>query len=145
MTSPYALLVYTDGSCLPNPRRGGIGIRIVFPDFMNKEDGIIDFDDIPGYLGATNQQMELKAVIRGLEEVLILPGLGQIKRIIIKTDSTYVTNNYQKALFEWSKARWIKRDGAPVVNADLWEKFFEIVKKLSGQGKRVEAEWIKGH
>ena len=61
-----ALNIYTDGSSLPRPRRGGIGVRFVYAD-DNGEEIYEDFA-YPGHMGATSNQMELLACITGLEE-----------------------------------------------------------------------------
>ena len=54
----------------------------------------------------------------------------------------YVVNNFNKALFEWSKTKWLKRSGAPVENASLWKELIALRKKIR---KRVEIKWVKGH
>ena len=55
------LYIYTDGSSLPKPRRGGIGIRYIYVD-DTEEDVFID-QVLEGHEGASNNQMELLAVI----------------------------------------------------------------------------------
>lgn len=136
-----ALLVYTDGSCLPHPRRGGYGIRIIFPVFYSKEDEILDIDS-PSYQNATNNQMELFAVIQALKHVESSVNFHKISRVIVCTDSQYVSENYSHALFNWSKSKWFLKNGAPVQNADLWK---ELVKVSSRIKCRVEIKWVKGH
>jgi len=96
---PRALLIYTDGSARPkNPGHGGVGVRFVFPDFLEKDEFRKDFN-LPGYKSATNNQMELKASILGLLEALKLEEIksGTINSIIICTDSLYLKDNYKKA------------------------------------------------
>jgi ribonuclease HI len=62
MLKENALNIYTDGSMLPSPRAGGIGIVFaVINDAGDVE--IIKDRDRPGYKGATNNQMELEACI----------------------------------------------------------------------------------
>jgi ribonuclease HI len=56
-----ALIIYTDGSCLPNPRRGGYAYRCVAVDERGHE-VILDYS-FPGALGATNNEMELLACL----------------------------------------------------------------------------------
>ena len=60
MIDENALNIYTDGSSFSSPRRGGIGIIFVFPDYLNKEEKEFAPE---GYVGATNNEMELKACI----------------------------------------------------------------------------------
>ena len=132
--NPYALNIYTDGSALKNPGTGGIGIRFIFPDFLEKEELIKDFC-FPGFKGTTNQQMEIKACIVALEESNRLTELPKINTIIIHTDSLYVVNNYKKAKFHWPSSGWVKYDGSPVLNVPLWK---ELTRKINNVRKVVE-------
>jgi len=138
---PHALNIYTDGSCLSNPRRGGIGIRIILPDELDSAESIRDFP-YSGFKGATNNQMELKACIMALEEAMKLYEIRMIDRIVIHTDSLYVYENYPRALFTWSKNGWFKSGGAHVANTDLWK---ELLRQIKRTQKRVDIEWVKGH
>ena len=135
-----ALNIYTDGSSYSKPRTGGIGIRYVYID----ENGNEDFKDIevPGYKGATNNQMELFACIYALKKALEQFDLASFNRIIIYTDSRYVFDNYRKAMFQWPKSKWYRSSGSPVLNADLWK---DLIRNISKTRKYVEIEWIKGH
>src|SRR5674476_981925 len=66
MLAENALNIYTDGSSFSSPRTGGIGMRLVLVDTCGRE-RVHDFCP-PGYKGATNNQMELKACIMALSE-----------------------------------------------------------------------------
>lgn len=79
------LYIYTDGSSLQSPRRGGIGIRFINVD-ANGEEQVQDVQS-PGYKGATNNQMELKACVMAIEEAMRLQLTKGVTRIIIRTDS----------------------------------------------------------
>ncbi len=139
MLDHSALHIYTDGSSYSSPRAGGIGIRFVFPDSMDKED--LDFD-YEGFKGATNNQMELKACIEALKQISKISNLERVSRIVIHSDSRYVVDNYKRAMYFWQKNHWKKRDGSPVLNTDLWKEF---IRKFTKVRKGVEIEWIKGH
>ena len=134
------LYIYTDGSSLQSPRRGGIGYRLIYVDDQGEE----QYQDFlsPGYKDATNNRMELKACVLALEEAIRLGLHSGKSRIIIRTDSTYVSNHYKKAMFEWSKNRWFRQSGAPVLNTDEWKDLLKAMKKA---GVRVDFEWVKGH
>lgn len=136
----YYLYIYTDGSSLPKPRRGGIGIRYIYLDESEKE-YYIDLE-LEGFVGATNNQMELLAVIEGLKNVYNQNIPTNYNLIEIRTDSTYVVNNKNNAIYNWSKNKWLNRDGKPVENADLWK---ELIKELRNIGCKVELKWVKGH
>ncbi len=136
-----ALLIYTDGSCFHHPRRGGYGIRIVFPVSFSKDEEILDIDS-PSYQNTTNNQMELYAVIKALKHVESRVNFHKVSRIIILTDSQYVSENYTNAIFNWSKNKWFLKNGAPVQNADLWK---ELVRTFARIKCRIDIRWIKGH
>jgi ribonuclease HI len=97
---------------------------------------------IPGYRGATNNQMELQAPILALREAKQRGLADGMRRIVIHTDSMYVCDNYKRAMFEWPRTRWAKRGGAPVLNAELWK---DLVKAIKASGCVVEFRWVKGH
>ena len=140
MIDEDALNIYTDGSSKPKPRRGGIGIRYVYVDENGKE--ISENLPFPGYLGATNNEMELNACIMALKNAIPYIEKHKFRRIIIYTDSNYVVENQTKALFEWSRTRWIRRSGAPVLNAKLWK---ELNKARRNIRIRAYFQKVKGH
>jgi ribonuclease HI len=142
MGSENVLVIYTDGSSLSKPRAGGIGIMLIYTNAIGEDEVIKDFK-FPGYKGATNNQMELKACIDGLQEALKFRDvLDAVNKIIIRTDSKYITSNYKTAMFQWSKTKWLKRSGGPVLNADLWKELIKCIKKVN---KRVDFVWVKSH
>jgi ribonuclease HI len=87
-------------------------------------------------------EMELKACVLVLEEIINQQLTVGKTRIIIRTDSLYVANNYKKAMFEWSKNRWFRQSGAPVANAEIWNQLLKAMKRI---GIRVDIEWVRGH
>jgi ribonuclease HI len=134
------LNVYTDGSSFESPRAGGVGIRFILVDELGDEQTEDSWH--PGYRGATNNQMELKACVIALAEARRRGLCKGKKKVLIHTDSMYVYENYKKAMFEWPKTRWHTRSGTPVLNTDLWK---ELVKAIKATGCRVEVTWVKGH
>lgn len=140
MLAENSLHIYTDGSSLPSPRRGGIGIRFLLIDSEGREE-IIDSRHA-GYEGATNNQMELQACIEALEEAHDLGLATSVSKIVVHTDSQYVAENVKQAIFTWPKQRWATRAGTPVLNADLWKR---LVRAIKNAGRRVDFEWVQGH
>lgn len=137
-----AINVYTDGSQYSRPRVGGVGIRFVTVGSDGHE--VTDDHELPGYPGATNQQMELKACI----EALALLGRGRVafdpdefNKVVIKTDSMYVFENFNAAKYSWPANKWRTRDGTPVANAQLWK---DLTKRAAGLRKRVDIRWVPG-
>jgi len=138
-----AVNVFTDGSSLPSPRRGGTGICIVTVDEAGHE--VIDHIQPQGYHGATNQQMELMACIHALRELRgkhSSVDLARFSKIVIRTDSQYVGDNLYNARFVWPTNKWFGAAGSPIVNAKLWK---ELTKEIHKVGKRVDVLWFKGH
>jgi len=113
--------LYSDGSSLGNPGFGGYCSILKF----GKHEKIIK----GAKENATNNQMELKAVIEGLK------ALKEPCEVIITSDSSYVVN----AINEWLK-NWIKKNFKGVKNPELWKEFLEVSKP-----HKLKAIWVKGH
>jgi ribonuclease HI len=135
-----ALNIFTDGSSLPHPRRGGIGIRFVTTDAAGEE--VIEDHCLPGYKGATNNQMELMACIKALQIACDHPMVDAVNEVWLYTDSMYVTDNVPNAMFGWHKSRWMNRSGRPIENAELWK---QLVQTIKGVPHRIRFQWVKGH
>ena len=118
------LVIYTDGSSSPNPRKGGVGFRMIFPDGTYK-----DFSPY-GYAGATNNEMELQACILSLREVCKLEDLGIARGVIVYTDSQYIVSNYRNAMFTWCKQKWMRSNGEPVLNTPQWKELIRLMKRI---------------
>jgi ribonuclease HI len=88
--------------------------------------------------------MELKACI----EALALLDRGRVafdpdefNKVVIKTDSMYVSEYFNAAKYSWPGNKWRTRDGKPVANAQLWK---DLTKRVAGLGKRVDILWVPG-
>ena len=117
--------IYTDGSCIGNPGKGGWAAIIL----DNKKQKIISGSE--PY--TTNNRMELIAVIKALKNV-------KKKEITLITDSQYVKNGIEVWIFKWKKNGWMTAEKKPVKNKDLWL----LLEKLS-KNKKIKWEWVKGH
>jgi len=133
--------IYTDGSCLSHPRRGGIGIRFVYADPVSGEEIIVDCKT-EGHKGSTINQMELEACIVALQDATSRRLMDTSDKVIIHTDSLYVYDNFNRAKFQWPKSQWQRVGGGPVLNADSWKR---LLREVKDSGKRVEIAWVKGH
>lgn len=134
------LYIYTDGSSLPNPRKGGIGVRYIYLDNDENEVRIDHYQY--GYQEASSNQMELLAVIEGLRHIYDQDIMINYNYIEIRTDSMYVVNNKNPAIYTWQKNGWCNSFGRPIENASLWK---ELIKELKKIQCRIEIIWIKGH
>ena len=129
-----ALNIYTDGSSLSDPRRGGIGIRFVVTNADGAEE-IHDYEE-PGYRDSTNNEMEVWAAVMALR-IARAPAfpidVTALRKIVIRTDSRYLDDNYSNALYAWRQNAWTTRSGTPVENVDLWEALLSEVFKAPGR------------
>lgn len=137
------LNIYTDGSSYQGPQRGGVGILYVVVDHSGEERA--EAYPLPGYLGATNQQMELRAAVEALTALVTRRApvtAGPYRKIVIWTDSTYLVDGYNSARFTWPQNAWMTQGGNPVSNAPLWK---ELVKVAGRARKPLEIKWVRGH
>ena len=117
--------IYTDGSCLGNPGRGGWGV-------------VSDLFKLSGkQADTTNNVMEMTAILKALEECL----KRDIQEVCIFTDSQYVKNGITSWIVKWKKNDWITSTGTPVKNKELWIAIDEVRNKL----KVVDWKWVKAH
>jgi len=110
--------IYSDGGCRPNPGNGGWAFVTIMEDNLTGE----FFVDQVGYGHAqetTNQQMELQAVIQGIER------LESPHRVNVMTDSRYV--------WECASGKWQRK-----ANLDLWERFDEVSKE-----HEIQVYWLR--
>jgi ribonuclease HI len=117
------ITIYTDGSSLGNPGRGGYGV-VMLATGRRKELS-------QGYMLTTNNRMELLAVIVGLEALLIPQST-----VTVYTDSQYVVNSVEKKwVFGWEKKNFKGKK-----NADLWIRFLKIYRCHT-----INFIWVRGH
>ena len=119
------LRVYCDGSCFPNPGKGGWG-------WTTLHDGQFDSG---GADPTTNQIMELTAVVRAIRS-LYAPGVG----ITVVSDSMYVIKGATSWSKNWARNGWRNSQGSPVKNRPLWEELIGALKN-----RPILFEWVKGH
>lgn len=138
----YALNIYTDGSSYPNKQRAaGVGIRFVW---MN-ESGAEETEDYApvGWQKATVDEMEIEACTVALKEARrLFKDMSRFRKVLIFSDSMYVTGNFVKAMNVWPNRAWRGANGFPVENIDLWKKLRKEVKACP---IRVHVEWVKAH
>jgi len=125
MTSPPGeTVVYTDGSCLGNPGRGGWAWAVPGGRYESGAEP-----------GSTNQRMEITAVLRALQAIE-----GPLS---VMSDSTYVVNCFRDRWWEgWLRRGWRNSAGKPIANRDLWEP---LLKSALDPERPVRFSWVKGH
>ena len=124
--------IYTDGACSGNPGPGGYGTILVHVDANGQKH---EKELSKGYKCVTNNQMELMAVIVGLE------ALKKPCSVTLYSDSKYVVDAFNNHWIDnWVKKGWKTAGKSPVKNVDLWKRLHE--KKKSHE---VQFIWVKGH
>ena len=118
--------IYTDGSCIGNPGKGGWA-AIIFKDGKKTE--------IKGSeKNTTNNQMELLAPIKALKEI------PKGSKVEIFTDSKYVKSGITEWIHNWKKNGWKTANKQEVKNKELWTE----LDLLSNQFE-INWNWVKGH
>jgi ribonuclease HI len=112
-TSADSIRIYTDGACSGNPGPGGYGVVLVC--------GAHRKELAQGFAHTTNNRMELRAAIAGLE------ALKRPTTVTIVADSRYLTEGVAR----------IERQKA---NRDLWGQLAALLRTHT-----VSWEWVKGH
>ncbi len=119
--------LYTDGACSGNPGAGGYGAILIYRGVEREISG--------GEPSTTNNRMEIYAVIAGLR------CLKEKCKVNIYSDSAYTVNAFnQHWIDNWIKSGWKKADGKPVLNAELWQELYSLVRQ-----HEVRFIKVKGH
>jgi len=120
------IVIYTDGSCLGNPGKGGWAAVIIND---NKEEVIFGSEK-----ESTNNRMELTAAINALLKI------KQDKKIKIYTDSKYVKDGIEKWINNWKLNNWKNAHKKDVKNKDLWTKLDNLISE-----QEIIWNWVKAH
>lgn len=101
-----------DGACSGNPGPGGWGALLRFEDGSRRELGGAD-------AATTNNRMELTAALAVLEALRKLP---RHPDLVLRTDSRYLIDGFEKWMAGWKRKGWRTASGGAVLNRDLWEQ-----------------------
>ncbi len=127
---PFVRL-FTDGACRGNPGPGGWAFILKHPASGAEK------EDAGGAAQTTNNQMELQAVISGLES------LTKRSEVEVVTDSVYVAKGSQEWLPTWKANNWRRREGKklkPVKNEAYWRKLDALLSR-----HEVRFTHVRGH
>ena len=118
--------IYTDGSCIGNPGKGGWA-AIILNDGRKTE--------IKGSKkDTTNNQMELLAPINALKKI------PKGSKVQIFTDSKYVKSGITEWIHTWKKNGWKTANKKEVSNKKLW-----IELDLLNNEFEISWNWVKAH
>ncbi len=131
------ITIYTDGAAKGNPGRAGWGAVVLLAQNSGDSKGV---HEIGGKVDhATNNQMELTAPIEALKYLKSNMSKG-IFDIEIVSDSKYVILGITEWIFNWQKNNWRNAGKKPVLNRELWEELYALVKEL-----KPKWTYVKGH
>lgn len=125
--------VFTDGSCLGNPGKGGWGVY--FKELNVKLSGNSPY--------TTNNRMELEAIAKALSysNDNLIQG-----KIIIHSDSAYAINALVNgSVRRWQKKGWRLSNGKTVKNIDIWQRIYALIEIVERKGACIEFVKVKGH
>lgn len=147
LESEYDAWIFTDGGCRNNGNNAG---GHVLPTDKAAWAYVILHDGhamtaTGGKVGATNNQMEMTAVLESLKALENM-GLSQ-KKLLLSLDSDYV----RKALSDssdgtawikgWKERGWRNSNGKAVANQDLWKEIDKEISKFSD----LTLQHVDGH
>ena len=118
--------IYTDGSCIGNPGKGGWA-AIILSDGKKTEIKGSEKD-------TTNNQMELLAPIQALKKI------PKGSKVEIFTDSKYVKSGITEWIHNWKKNGWKTANKKEVSNKELWTEL-----DLLNNEFEVNWNWVKAH
>ena len=128
--SPRPIIVFTDGAAKGNPGPGGWAAVLVTPGGRVRELG-------GGTRHTTNNRMELTGPIEALAVLKSVPG-----NVSIHTDSTYVIRGISEWIPNWVRRGWRTVEGKDVLNRELWERLWQLVRD---RGDGVKWHYVRGH
>jgi len=154
---PNTIEIYSDGASSPNPGRGGYGyiIRYLLSDEgCDPRENIIEGS--AGYRSTTNQRMEMMGALNAINYLgnmifaCKLSGDKKVdvfRHVKIISDSSYLCSGFTKGWVNMWKVRyWLKSNGKPVLNRDLWEEIDSGVTSLKRKfGLDTRFIHVQGH
>jgi len=117
--------IYSDGSCLGNPGKGGWAALV--------REGTTERILTGNETKSTNNRMELTAALKALES------LSASRRVDFYTDSQYLRRGITEWLPGWRARGW-KRKGGKLANVELWQGLERAIER-----HQIRWHWVKGH
>ena len=118
--------IYTDGSCIGNPGKGGWAAIVINGGRKTQIKG--------SKKNTTNNQMELLAPIKALKKI------PKDSKVQIFTDSKYVKSGITEWIHNWKKNGWKTANKQQVKNKELWTEL-----DLLSSEFEIKWNWVKAH
>jgi len=127
LTATY--VVYTDGSCKPNPGLGGWAYVCAHGDETREGSGEEGIEQ-----DTVSPRMEILAVVRALEATP--PGSA----VVVRTDSDYLHKGITAYIKTWLDNGWRTKAGKSIKHQDLWRTLWALT-----QERTVTWDWLPAH
>lgn len=121
--------IYTDGSCINNPGKGGYAALLIYES--NK---VIEKVIYGNQKDTTNNRMELMAAIEGLKALKVAC------QVTLISDSRYLINGMSIWIYNWQKNNFTNAKKKPIPNQDLWLELLKL-----NQIHQINWQWVKAH
>ena len=130
--------LYTDGATSNNGYANAFGVwaYVIIKDvqIVYNESGQETSHEL-----ATNQRMEMTAILRGCQKIEELNAFANVK---VYSDSAYCMNCFKQNWWRaWVKNGWKNSKKQPVANQDLWEQIIPYFEKYP----TYDFVKVKGH
>lgn len=118
--------IYTDGATSNNGYANAVGgwAYVILKDgqIIHKDSGQETSPKL-----ATNQRMEMTAILRGCQKIEELDSFANVK---VYSDSAYCMNCFKQNWWRaWIRNGWKNSKKQPVANQDLWEQIIPYFEK----------------
>lgn len=161
------MVLYTDGGCKPSRGIGGYGVHgYTYADVPAKQgtgnkqarpskDGyimgetgvpditVMEYIDAVGSIipESTNNVAEIRAAMKAFDII----NEKDIKHVLILMDSDYTRKGLQGMADRWRSNGWLRQDGGPVANQELWQALLAKRDEAAAKGIVVELRYVEGH
>lgn len=98
------------------------------------------FSTLPGDR-LTNNFCEMHAAKKAIEIAI----QKDVKHLQIYSDSELTCKGINNNLDKWSKNGWLRADGLPIKNVEVWQQIKELVDFVRGTGMTFKIDWVRGH
>ena len=134
--------IYCDGSAKANGTKdnvAGFGVCVLVPDQGRKSGAHIEYDYKEQHIGATNNQMELRALLHALGLAI---NRYEKEKVLIKSDSAYCVNMFNDWIYKWHANGWKRPGNKEIENLGIIKQIWEYC-KIDYPNFRVEK--VQGH
>lgn len=92
----------------------------------------------------SNNVAELYGAINALSYAIKQPDFN-IRSIQVFTDSEYTCKGLASWVDGWKANGWLKNDGMPPANVEVWKQLDALRNELEARGVIVNVDWVKAH